>query len=302
VSILSALTLVFLLLYSHVSEEQLALNIEDDVSKAATQIAVSFSTFDEQRLRMYRSDDIHYFVYDKSGKLKFWTTNDYVPSLGEIREDPSGSVLSNRHGEFVIRSQEFTWENEPAIIVGMITVRRTYLISNDFLKDYYNHSLIPGNVEISYDPNSIPVRFNGQTLFYIKCTGGSYYNEQVNFLVKVLMVVLLFSILRVLYHIAAWIRQTRNMREAIIFLLSSSALFRVLIWVIDLPSAFGKIALFDKGTFAHNWFYPTLGDGIIHLIFINMWLVFLLFSGTKKLSKVKKAYQYIIAALLIASS
>ncbi|MFY0625159.1 MAG: HAMP domain-containing histidine kinase [Reichenbachiella sp.] len=280
----------------------MAKEIEQAISLASAEIAASFADFDERKFKSQDQSPISFFIFGMDGQLKYWTSNDFIPRLSVVQENSTGSVLTNRHGEFIFRSQEIMWEGKASVIVGLIPIRRTYSISNPLLQDRYNRLFISGNLNISKDENAIPVRYNGQTLFYIKSAKGSFYNEDVNRVITGLLILLLMGSLRIIYSMATWLKENKNVQLAALFLIVALAFLRMIIIVVSLPVEFGKLSIFEAGTFSYNWFYPSLGDGIINLLFINLVLVFLLFTESRKINQTHEITRLFGALVLILTS
>lgn len=299
---MTAMLLGYLMIDSQVSEDQLVENIESNVAKVASNIAASFAQIKEDNFPNKEQNGINYFLFSEDGDLVKWTSNDYVPTLEEIRKRSSSVVLANDHGEFIFRAQEIRWYGKTTILVGLSQVRRKFSISNSLLEDQYNSSIVSGNIRISNNVSSLPIRYNGQTLFYIESVVSSYFENSTNTWITFLMTTLLLCVLRVLYVFSLWLKNEKGIQTSAFLFLVSLLVLRFCIYLIDLPSAFGKLSVFDEAIFNYNWFYPSLGDGIINLVFINVFLIFLLFNGHNQLKEGKRKWQFLFGLNLILGS
>jgi two-component system nitrogen regulation sensor histidine kinase NtrY len=280
--------LTYLLLYSHKAEEQIAIEVEEKIERKMEGVndimssATSFTQFPSQ-------SGAAFFLYDSLGKVLRWNDNSFVPSLDQFNINGERVLLSVDEGEFLYLIRKIDWPDvRSGYLVGMVSIRRSFGLRNDLLHDVYNHELIPGNIEITPDSNSIPVRYQNETLFYFKCTGASYFDSKINLLITVLICALVLIIVLIAYRVALWTQPKVGFVKAMFILGVQLLVLRLFILYVELPTSFSKLAVFEPDIFSEGWFYYTLGDGLINLLLANLMLFYFILHRPRKLLLIKK--------------
>ena len=291
-ALVSSGMLVYFLVYSQIGEEEMARRIEGKITERISEMedwvknkrtAPSGQTFDV-------------FSYQANGKLSSWSTNGYVPDYTEI-SNSQGVLLKNGQGDFLVVKGVF----KDSLVVAVTTIHRSYSIANSYLKDSYNTDLVPGNVEISSYTNSIPVKYNDETIFLIRCTGMTFYDEKTNSLITGLLAFLGISVLVLIVEWSIVLRRKWGEKLGIISILILLSVFKLSASLINLPTSFSRMPVFEPDTFSFRWFYPTLGDGMINVVLIVIFLYFLVGNRQKKGAKNLSRNIFESFILLIAS-
>ena len=105
------------------------------------------------------------FFYNEDHQLVFWSDYGYVPQLEAFENGDSLGIIANNSGIFLFDQ----YQSAQGTIIGLIPIKLNYSYSNQYLDEAYNHDLIPGNVEITDHPNSVPIFDDGKRLFSIRC-------------------------------------------------------------------------------------------------------------------------------------
>lgn len=215
------------------------------------------------------------FVYDSTGVLLDWNDNDFILP-DKIVEGQR--LFSNSDGDFLVDLKDFGHFK----ILGAVYVHRSFALSNEYLFDRYNSAIVTGNLELTNDPNSIPVKYQGETLFNIKCTGASYFDENVNYFITFLLAVLAFTLVLLIYQLAVRFHQRWGFKRALVLLIGLLLLLRAITLLVELPTSFSKLVIFQKDLFSEGWFYLTLGDGLLNLLLLNIAIVFIVLRRPKR--------------------
>ncbi len=288
--------LMYFLFYSQIGEEQMAREIEQKIAARVGQMEAWLDAPGEKS----EDEAFERIIYDRVGKAIHWSTNDYIPERATL-EEIKGVLLANEQGDFLITQRRRNKSGDTVLYVAMTPVLRRYSITNDYLKDRYNESLVPGNVAITTNPNSIPVKYREETIFHIKCTGATYYDDTTNSQITVLLIVLGINILFLIFQLGNSMQDKYGRYWGLIVLMGLLLLYKILVSLIELPTSFSRMPVFEPDTFSFRVFYPTLGDGMINVVLITLVMYFLLIhEGLAK--KMNRKVLFATAFLLLLGS
>jgi hypothetical protein len=112
-------------------------------------------------------------------------------------------------------------------------------------------------------------------VFYIKCTGASFFDESTNLLITVLLIMVTLGLLALSFQLANWCVGQFGFVFAFSCLFIELIVFRLSMLITALPVSFGRLQMFEPAIFSFREFYATLGDGLVNVFFINLLLFFL---------------------------
>ncbi|MCV9387654.1 sensor histidine kinase [Reichenbachiella ulvae] len=296
---LSGLILAGLFSYSQKNELQIAEEIATAVAQHFEELNTYADQIEEKGSLKDKPSDVEFVIYNVRGDVLLWSDYSYIPPFEYFPFRTSDLVLANEQGEFLYNKRRISWQEKDAYLVTMVWVRRKFNQSSTYLDDLYNPSIVSHNVKITEDPNSIPIKYQGEELFNIECNGQTYYNEQINDFITGVMVVLLLTIFLLVFHFAQWL----NLRRGFIFgLLSLTILLlamRLSMLMIELPDSFVRLSIFEQSTFTYNWLYFTLGDAIINFGIILTILIFSILYGKGFVSQLSGRKKALIGSVVL---
>ncbi|PIB36485.1 hypothetical protein BFP72_14300 [Reichenbachiella sp. 5M10] len=275
--------------YSDKSEAEMAVEIESTVADYLTRIDAVVTTIDSGVV-LNLPKDIDYFVYNVRGDVLFWSDNSFIPPFEFFPFRTSDHIIVNEQGEFLYKKERILWGQQEAYAVVMTKIRRKYNQSSTYLADVYNRNIIRHNINITEDPNSIPIKYEGDTLFNIECSGNTFYNERVNALITGLLFVLLLSVVLLVFQGSYWVNRRFGFLAGFGSLLVWLMAMRMVMYVLVLPSTFVKLSVFEQSVFTYNWFYFTLGDSIINFSALALLMMFAILYGRSMISRLSSRW------------
>ncbi len=287
--------------YSRTNDAQLATEIEKTVHSKMGYLSGRVNDFSQDDLPAVE-DEVKFIVYSKRGKVLFWNDNAYIPSFDYFPFRKSDNIISTENGEYLFQKKKGTWNGEDAYVAGLIPLRRSFKSSNSHLSDVYNTGIIRNNIKISNEPGSIPILYEGETLFSVESNGRSFYDEDINWLITILLFVFFSGVLMLGYHSAVWVKKRYSFSYSFYYLILLLGVVRTAMFLSVLPDSFGKLSVFVYGIFTYNWFYRTLGDSLINVVMINLIIFFSLAHGYKAIRSLARKWKLVVGSLLLISS
>ncbi len=211
-----------------------------------------------------------YFVNDIGlRKLEFWNTQTVLPSDALLASADSTGFIQLENGYYVWRKVN----DASGILVALIPVKWNYFITNTYLRNTFATGRdIERNYDISLQPNASPVRsVHGRPLFYLTEKQNIVIpkNNQVAVWLRILtaMIVLLF-----IHLLANFLVANKGLGKALLFLLASILLLRVMSYYLPVPLNFRQFELFDPSIYGSNIVFRSLGDLLINSMLFT-WII-----------------------------
>ncbi|SMD33134.1 Signal transduction histidine kinase [Reichenbachiella faecimaris] len=219
---------------------------------------------------------IDFLVYNQKGKLISWTDNLLIPPLEAFILAPSEPLLSTYQGEYLFKTYDRITEEEAFKIIAFVPVRRVFDSALRSFPDEYNPIIIPNNIEIGYGAESIPITHKGKTLFNVQWTGRSNYAPQANHLILTTILLFFGGLFLAIYYSALGIMNKKGFNYGAAFLMVIFILMRGGMLLAEFPSAYFRLGVFAGSTFRFEWFYASLGDALLNVCALNIFLVYVL--------------------------
>ncbi|RJE70570.1 HAMP domain-containing sensor histidine kinase [Reichenbachiella sp. MSK19-1] len=298
---ISVLILAGLFGYSHKNEAQIATEIEAAVASAIDQIR-EFESMLEKGEIPADTDPIDYVVYDVRGDVLRWSDNSYIPPFEYFPFRTSDLIIANDQGEFLYQKKRFEWHGDDAYMVVMIPLRRKFNQSSTYLDDVYNRDIISHNVKITDDPNFIPIQYQEETLFTIASNGQTYYNDLLNNFITGLLFLLLICIFVLLFQVACRVNRGYGFVLGVGVIFLELVVLRGTMILVELPSSFVKMSIFQQSVFTYDWFYYSLGDSVINYGMIAVLLAFIILYGRDYIRTLSGRQLTVLGSLLLIAS
>ena len=174
-------------------------------------------------------------------------------------------VLKFKNGWYQLSKHADTISKE--IILGLTPVKYEYPFENKFLKNEFALGLdAPHNIELSDQKieGSVPVKnLKGETLFSLYSTGDSKESD-LNLVLLLAQLVLLLILVYYIHRFAVQIVQKQSFLFGFAFLVLSLVALRAVMLLLDQPSEFAKLDLFDPKYYASSVVTKSLGDLILN--------------------------------------
>ncbi len=212
--------------------------------------------------------------YYRNDSLLHLTSNIVLSFSSPDAIDESTSLLKLKNGWYQVSKYADSATKE--IILGLVPVKYDYPFENKFLKNEFALGLdVPHNIELSDQKieGSVPVKnLKGETIFSLYSTGDGKESD-LNFVLLLAQLVLLLILFYYIHRFAVQIVQKQNFLFGFAFLVLSLVALRAIMLLLDQPSEFSKLDLFDPKYYASSVITKSLGDLIINS-FLIIWLVF----------------------------
>ncbi|MEP2512517.1 MAG: HAMP domain-containing sensor histidine kinase [Reichenbachiella sp.] len=270
--------------FSKIDVEKEARAIEETIAKQYEKFDEAYELI-EHRIPFLKSTlEVDFLVYNQKGKLISWTNNLLIPPLEQFIIAPSDPLLSGQQGEYLFKTYDKHEGLEVYKVIAIVPIRRVFDSTVRSFPDEYNRDIIPNNLEIGYGNQSIPIFFNGKELFSVQWTERSNYTPEASNLILLIIVLLFAGLFLALYYGAVRIKFDYGFAYAAFFLLGALCTVRGIMIVSQFPSAYFRLGVFASSTFKFEWFYSSLGDALLNVLALNIFLVFVL-SRTNSIGK-----------------
>ena len=159
------------------------------------------------------------------------------------------------------------------IVLALIPVKWNYVITNEYLKNYFVIGQgIENNYDIAVENGSKEVKgLNGDTLFYLFKKGGTIVpkNTIVSAWMRILgtLLVLLF-----LHFCAVYIAMHSRLWKATFFLIVVVASLRFVSYYYPLPLNLRQFEMFDPSVYGSSYILRSLGDLLINAV-LFVWII-----------------------------
>ncbi len=263
------------------------------VDDVLNQIEVHLDSLTLKEL-MHRQDFVSNEMYEEEGiiflgysadSLVFWTDNLVPVENNFVDNQLYSDVAKLKNGWFIIRHNYI----DDYELFGLILIKNEYSYQNEFIKSEYFPDY---NIEIPVDiglEESDGFKINDHYdnyLFSLRLTSNLIYNKTNVYISSIFyLVALLFMFLMLRVYISR-IRHDRLRNFIILGLMFFLVLLRYLMLEYHFPNVFRQLELFKPHHFAISMMVPSLGDLLLHAVFV--FSVFLIFYIDFKLKIPKK--------------
>jgi len=245
--------------------------LEKEVQTLANQDSISFDLLN--KTPAYYS----IFVYENK-QLKAWSEYRFILPASKSKSGSAFQFVENNSGRFLI----YTFNKDEKLWIGAILLYRKYEIDNVYLNSSNNAYLFPKDFQILFKKknaqNSVPIYApNGEVLCYayIGKKPMSQFLGLHLFLLSAWICSILFSGLWVGFYVQKLGKNQKPTYGALLWLSYLIVVrFAMLYWQI--PFAWIEWDLFDAKLYASSFLSPSIGDLLLNLIALNLWLFYIL--------------------------
>ncbi len=264
--------------------------------------SVANNKFDDQLLQqltgkpyfMYR-----YFVNDiKLHQLVFWNTQAVLPTDELILSSDSIGFAKLDNGFYVWRKKN----TSNSITIALIPVKWNYFVTNTYLQN----SFVPGKeIERKYDiavepTNAVVKSVTGNNLFYLKEKAGNVVPRN-NALAVLFRILAAIFVLLFMHLLATGIAAKHGLAKALLFIIPSIFVLRLISYYFPVPLNFRQFELFDPKIYGSNFILRSLGDLLINTLLFT-WIVLFINNQLheKQIRLLNKAtwYKWLILAVV----
>ncbi|MEP7142486.1 MAG: HAMP domain-containing sensor histidine kinase [Ferruginibacter sp.] len=234
--------------------------------------SLAHNTYNEKVLQQVTGKRYFLFLYGKNDRenfnLLFWSTQ-VVEPLGSV------SVMQGKSGFIQLANGYYVWRKttfNDLTVVGLIPVKWSYTIMNDYLKNSFTTG---ENIENAYSitsqegANEIRSK-EGNFLFSLEPKPVNIVVHN-NWLAFIFRMIASFFVLIFVQFAATWLVQKNFFKGAGFLVLAITGL-RILSYNFSIPVNFRQFELFDPAVYGSNIILKTLGDLLVNAI-LFLWMV-----------------------------
>ncbi|WP_296705082.1 ATP-binding protein [Algoriphagus sp.] len=282
VSVFSLLTVLILnfFFFQKSDEERYLETLQEKIQKVDRefdedfiQILMNVSSTDSIFFRnMELSEHAHpYFLLNSERELVYWSDFTFSFDFDQIDQDREYQLIEDPYGSILIKIRQLSKSGTPLLMVQALRLIYPGNIENDYLITGSNPEIFGNNRFRLYtnpeeglfqikNPAGIPL-FGIDFLF-----GYQPANRLVNpaILIFFTSVFLLYFLLSSDFVLNKWKKKRRW--QAIGYATLVLVGFRAFMLLLDFPSAYLNLPLFDPGNYASSWLNPSLGDLLLNTI------------------------------------
>ncbi|MBB6328812.1 signal transduction histidine kinase [Algoriphagus iocasae] len=212
-----------------------------------------------------------FFILNQERDLLYWSDFTFSFDFEQIDQDKEYQLIEDPFGTILIKTRQVSRNGSPFLMVQALRLIFPGNIENDYLVTGPNPKIFGNNrfqlfstaSEGPYqikNPAGIPI-FGIEFLF-----GYQPADRLVNpaMLIFFASVFLLYFLLSSDFVLNKWKKKQRwqSIGYAILVLVG----FRLVMLLLDFPSNYLNLSLFDPGNYASSWFNPSLGDLLLNTL------------------------------------
>ncbi len=219
--------------------------------------------------------------------LIFWSDNKapYVKEEDSLIADPA--VINLRNGTYFRISRE----KGSLLGVALIKLKSIYPYENEFLVNSFQKEFnLSDDIEIVQDKGESNIYARDGSFVFSLNNPNDLNNTENNatnilFLVYLLVLLLLIAIFHQIYTLAD--STFKRKYPYTLFFALDLVILRFLIYVFKIPAILYNSDLFNPSYTSSSWFFPSIGDSLVNLIFLLI-IVLVLFKRLKWKIDIKK--------------
>ncbi|MEA3318277.1 MAG: hypothetical protein U9R54_09995, partial [Bacteroidota bacterium] len=239
--------------------------------------------------------DFGILVYNKN-KLEYWSGNsipiDELQSLSIENE----SVVKLKNAWYYYKEYKIS---EQVRLVGLILIKNVYSYQNEFIKSEFCEDFnFPSKIKIFVDEKGGNSIYNSSNKYVFSLSSNSDIQFRV-YLIYLSAILYFISIIFILFLIKNLLWEKINKNYLKLLLLGLFILgIRYIMLKYRIPKVFYGLDLFKPHHFATSAFIPSLGDLLLHSLFLIYYLQVFYFKFNFSFSKIRSRARYLIASLL----
>ncbi|HAN66265.1 MAG TPA: hypothetical protein DCQ34_08405, partial [Chitinophagaceae bacterium] len=239
--------------------------------------SVASGKYTEKQLNQVQEGKVFLFMYapdsDAGDRLVFWNTQQALPYPSLLYDTREEGFMRGGNGYYVWMKKEVA----PYRIIALIPVKWSFAIQNDYLQNsFLAKEIISGNFDVSADTvKGLPVlSLDGKRLFHVfaKDKISFYKSNPIAVAMKALALIMVLVFVQLF---AVFIKDKKGIAIASVLLGIVLLLIRLLLIYVPGLLNLQQFALFDPSWYAANAWASSLGDLLLHALFITWFILFL---------------------------
>lgn len=207
----------------------------------------------------------------RNDSLVFWSDNSFiVPDLKSF-DDSHGKVKKFENGWYYIQKQQ----QDTVDLYALLVIKKVYPYQNKFLKNHFDKEFdIPAEFELSLEQDKgVPIFDKDENyLFSLQHSDYGYSAPKAQNRIGIFYGIF---ILLLLILISVQILEIKNVKIGLsaLFIWGISLLcFRYLMIQHSFPAVFSNLEIFSPILFARSFFFPSLGDFLLNVLFLYLFI------------------------------
>lgn len=245
---------------------------------------------------LYNNEGIVFLGYS-GDSLVFWTENS-IPVENHFVDNQLYSDVANlKNGWFIVRHNYI----DDYELFGLILIKNEYSYQNEFIKsDFFNDYKINVPVSIVLDETKgYKIHdYLGDYLFSLELKSNLIYNRTNVLISSILYFIAIVFLFLGLKHLALFFKKTKLKSFYLPVLAIFLFFLRFLMLEYHFPAVFRQLELFQPHHFAISLFLPSLGDFLLHSVFISFFFLVFYIEFNLRVPQ-KKSIKYLILFVLI---
>lgn len=237
----------------------------------------------------YENQGVSLFIFDNESNLKFWSSNKYItPNYNDVN-----GFYKRRNGWYLLRNSKYNDYN----IVAQFWIKKDFGFSNKYVQNEFHSSLnvhsdwtlswekLKGAYEVEVEGLSQSIFIVPPPSFDLETHVGLIILDSVGLLT---LVIAGFLIARKL-----------SLMKRLVYFVPVFVTLRALLLYFDLPAGLNDLDLFSSQSFYLSNYIPSLGDLILHLVFLLIVLSVFFYRAVEV--KIESSSRQILLGILVLS-
>jgi signal transduction histidine kinase len=228
----------------------------------------------EQKQDLLQKKDFFIYLYktQSSGKrsLQYWSTQTVLPDEGILASPHKAGFAQLSNGFYV-------WNkivNSKTFAIALVPVKWNYIVTNEYLKNNFTNNartgalfdIFPGEAA----EGNIRSIYN-KPLFYLVKKAAPIHTKD-NLISVWFRIIAAFIVLLLIHMYAKILVKKKQLLRAILFLVVSVMVLRLLSFIFPIPLNFRQLELFDPTIYGTGIIFKSLGDLLINTI-LFLWII-----------------------------
>ncbi len=188
-------------------------------------------------------------------------------------------------------------------LYGLVLIKKKYAYQNQFLRNHFSEDFnLSAEIEISLDPEKGEPVFDFEGNFLFSLEGDPHVLHTLQFRQKTGMFYVGFIVFALLF-VSTLILKIKKIRLGLAWIFAWGLVLLALRYLMmkhAFPSVFAELTLFSPSVFAGSVFFPSLGDALLNVLFLYLF-VHVLTAYVRKHKISKKTSKLGVVFVSIAS-
>ncbi|HAN39001.1 MAG TPA: hypothetical protein DCQ29_08880 [Chitinophagaceae bacterium] len=240
---------------------------------SVAQIATGNSSKQLQVLReklLTIQQGIYLFKVSGQGTLQllYWNNNKMSVEADDLVDGKNVKAVTYQNGLFALQKHTFEYKRSKYILVGLIPLHWDYFVENKYLKNEFAFSTRAEDYyKVVTTPTPFTVRYQNQPLVYID-KKDAVNTPTLNSIALSMRLIAIALLAILLYRLVKAINSAIGFRWAMLFLVTTLLLVRVISYWGEASLPWFGTELFDAAIYASNNINKSLGDLLINTLCI----------------------------------